>query len=125
MCPATPIPLVTLEEFFQGNTDRGSIGYNFYPDQPPPAEFYALFIAIRKRPSVADVRVQISQHDDPAAWPVTDTVWIITSASDADVKSWFGKRFAPDDLLNGFPAGRKFEPVAIPSGMRAVGVWWD
>jgi len=29
-----PRPLVTLEEFFEGNKDYGSIGYNFYPDQP-------------------------------------------------------------------------------------------
>jgi hypothetical protein len=40
-------PLVGLEEFFEGNDDYGSIGYNFYPDQPAPSEFYALFKGIR------------------------------------------------------------------------------
>jgi hypothetical protein len=28
----TPRPLLTLEEFLKGNSDYGSIGYNFYPD---------------------------------------------------------------------------------------------
>ena len=31
--PAVPRPLVTLEEFFEGNDDYGSIGYNFFPNQ--------------------------------------------------------------------------------------------
>ena len=29
-------PLVTLEEFFDGNNDYSSIGYNFPPPQPSP-----------------------------------------------------------------------------------------
>lgn len=63
--PTTPRPLVTLEEFFEGNEDYGSIGYNFSPDQPAPAEFYELLKRIRDRPDVADVRVEVSQHEVP------------------------------------------------------------
>jgi hypothetical protein len=41
--PNKPKPLVTLEDFFIGNNDFGSVGYNFYPDQPSPHEFYEHF----------------------------------------------------------------------------------
>jgi hypothetical protein len=123
--PATPHPLVTLEEFFEGNNDFGSIGYNFHPDQPSPQEFYQLFKKIRSNPNVADVRVQVTQHDDPEAWPVTDTVWIITSESRESVARWLGKRFAADEILDGFQPNRRYESLLIPEGMKAVGVWWD
>lgn len=118
-------PLVALEEFFQGNDDLGSIGYNFYPDQPTPSEFFSLFRGIRARDDVADVRVEIAAHDDPEAWPTSETVWIISSATPADVASWLGERFAADELHDGFPSDQAYEPLTIPEGMRAIGVWWD
>jgi hypothetical protein len=74
-----PRPIVTLEEFFEGNEDFGSIGYNFYPDQPAPPEFYELFQRIRERPDVANVLVEVSMQEMPDEWPSTDTVWILTS----------------------------------------------
>jgi hypothetical protein len=64
--PATPRPLLTLEEFFEGNDDFGSIGYNL-PDQPSPAEFYSLLKEIRNRTDVADVRIEVLDHPDPSA----------------------------------------------------------
>jgi hypothetical protein len=68
----TPRPLVTLEEFFEGNDFDGSIGCNLNPT-PTAAEFYALLRAIAARPDVADVRVQITMFDVPE-WPFSDTV---------------------------------------------------
>jgi hypothetical protein len=123
--PTTPHPLVTLEEFFEGNADFGSIGYNFHPDQPAPSEFYSFFKAIRSKPTVADVRVQVTQHDDPDAWPVSDTIWIITSEPREAVAHWLGTRFAADELLEGFQPDRRYEPLMIPHGMHAIGSWWD
>jgi len=118
-----PRPLVSLETFFEGNSDYGSIGYNFYPDQPSPSEFYRLFKQIRGFAEVCDVLVQVQQHEDPEAWPSTDTVWVITRASNAEVTEWLGKRFQPDELLEGIPDG--VQSVEIPPGCRALGIWYD
>ena len=128
-----PRPLVTLEEFFEGNDDYASIGYNFYPDQPAPAEFYEVFLAIRQRDDVADVRVEVKDLEDPEGWPATDTVWIITTASDDEVVAWLGERFAPDDAFSGFPQADPHaeyptygvEAYEVPAGQRALGIWWD
>src|SRR5438128_350946 len=61
----TPRPLLSLEEFFEGNDDYSSIGCNLYPDQPAPSEFYSIFRSIRERPDVADVLVEVNQHEVP------------------------------------------------------------
>lgn len=120
----TPAPLVTLEEFFEGNGDPGSIGCNL-PGGVQPSEMYAAFKAIRARPGVADVRVQVTMHDDPEGWPFSDTVWVITSASDADIRTWLPERLRPDELFQGFHRDRPMESCEVPSGMRAVGLWYD
>ncbi|MHC4474298.1 MAG: hypothetical protein ACYTEL_01550 [Planctomycetota bacterium] len=125
--PNVPRPFVTLEEFFEGNDDYGSIGYNFYPDQPAPAEFYRLFRRIRDKAEVDDVRVEVKDLEDPGGWPATDTIWIITEASPDDIKEWLGERFRADDILCGFPTEGyyKTERYDLPDGMQAIGVWWD
>jgi hypothetical protein len=71
--PGTPEPLVTLEEFFDGNESAGSICCNLTPT-PEPAEVYEVLKGIRSRSDVADVRVQITMFDDPDDWPFSDTV---------------------------------------------------
>ena len=122
--PAVPRPLVTLEEFFEGNNDFGSIGYNF-ADQPSPAEFYELFKGIRDKPEVADVLVEVKDLEDPDGWPATDTIWIITGAPTDDVNRWLGHRFRADELIQGFPTHYPVEKYDLPAGMQALGVWWD
>ena len=122
---ATPKPLITLEEFFEGNDDYGSIGYNFCPNQPPPAEFFAFFKQIRERPGVFDVRVEVSQHEVADEWPSSDTIWIITRSTPDVVSSWLGERFRADDLIVGWPEIGNRELLLVPEGMQIIGVWWD
>jgi hypothetical protein len=121
--PETPRPLLSLEDFFEGNDDYGSIGYNFYPDQPPPTEFYALFLNIRQRSDVADVLVEVSQHEVPEEWPSADTVWIITTASPAEIRAWLGERFKPDEIYDGWTEYRRREDYSTPKGMKPIGIY--
>jgi hypothetical protein len=121
----TPRPLLSLEEFFEGNDSYASIGYNFYPDQPSPAEFYEFFKDIRNKPTVGDVVVEISQQEVPEEWPSTETVWIIISASPEDVSGWLGERFRADEIFDGWISGNVREPYVLPGGMKPIGVWWD
>jgi hypothetical protein len=65
--PGVPRPLLTIDEFFEGNDVVGSIGCNL-EGAPLPARFYELFKEIAKRTNVKDIRVQITMFDDPA-WP--------------------------------------------------------
>jgi len=121
--PSTPRPLLTLEEFFDGNDAVGSICCNLAPT-PSPSEVRSALERIRARPDVSDVRVQITMFDDPS-WPFSDTVWVITGASAADVASWFDEALAPDECSEGWTEAVAFEPVAIPAGSKPVACWWD
>ena len=121
--PATPRPLVSLEEFFEGNDDPGSIGCNL-PGEVEPGEFYELFRRIRDHDEVSDVRVEINMHDDPEAWPFSDTVWVITSTSAETVATWIPERLEPDELFSGFHEDRPMETYEVPDGMTAAAVVW-
>ncbi len=119
---ATPRPLVTIDEFFEGNFEVGSIGCNL-ESTPTPKEFYELFQRISKYPKVKDIRVQITLFDVPE-WPFTDTVYIMTSAAPEEVASWFPNELKPDETWEGF-VEQTYEPYQVPAGVKVVGCWWD
>lgn len=122
---AVPRPLVKLEEFFEGNRDYRSFGFNLNPP-PSPQALFDLFRSIREKPEVHDVRVMVNGQEEPDSWPWSDTVWLITSAKPEEVKNWLDGPFQADDLISGFDQeSRKVEHYQIPQGMNAIGVWWD
>jgi hypothetical protein len=120
---AVPRPLLTLEEFFDGNNDYGSIGCNL-PDSVRPTEFFEVFRKLRDRADVGDVLVEIRSWDDLAAWPHSDTVWVITSLARQDIQQRLGKRMYADAVHLGWP-NYPIETVVVAPGMRPLGVWWD
>jgi hypothetical protein len=119
----TPRPLLTMAEFFEGNSHAGSIGCNL-TSAPTPQRFYELFKRIASRDDVEDVRVQITMFDDPA-WPFSDTVYLMTSASVDDVASWFDDDLRPNEVGEGFMPGQTYEPYTVPTGTRVICCWWD
>ena len=120
---STPRPLLTLEEFFEGNDDYGSIGCNL-PGNVYPGEFYEVFKRIRERPEVADVLVEIRSWDDPEDWPFSDAIWVITSLAKQDIQQYLGKRLHADAIQVRWP-NYPIESIGVPPGMRPLGVWWD
>ncbi|MCA8973294.1 MAG: hypothetical protein KDC98_01165 [Planctomycetes bacterium] len=118
-----PRPLVTLDEFFEGNRDPGSIGYNL-PDPPDPQEFRGFLTSISERDVVSAVLIEVTDLEDPDGWPSSDTAWVITSAMIDEVASWVPERFRPDEYLDGFPESG-VEPHEVRAGFRAVGLWYD
>lgn len=118
----TPRPLVTVEEFFNGNSEVGCIGCNL-ETAPSPDQFYKLFQEIARRPEVKDIRVQITAFDLPE-WPFTDTVYIMTSAPPVVVVTWFSEELKPDETWEGF-VDQPFEPYEVPTDCMPVACWWD
>jgi hypothetical protein len=121
--PSTMRPLLTLEEFFDGNDVDGSIWCNCSP-MPSANEAYTVLKQIRAKPGVADVRVEVSQFDVPE-WPFSEVVWVITGATPDVVKSWFPKAVAPDAVSIGWSKNSTYEPLDIPAGTQPVACWWD
>ena len=96
-----PLPIVSLEEFFEGNNDYGSIGCNLddpqakpplpvpYWPHPSPQGFYEILRAVRERQEVQDVLVEVSDTDvGEEDWPFSELVYILTTESIGEVEVW-------------------------------------
>lgn len=116
--------VVSLEEFFTGNDDPGSIGGNLGTEQPPIAEFHRRLLEIRSKPAVQDVLVRIYAYDDPTSWPYTDTVYIITSAPIKDVQAWVSP-LRPDEVRAEWMYGKPPAAPEVKPSMTPYSIWWD
>lgn len=115
-------PLVSVEDFFTGNTDVASIGPNL-EEHPGVEAFAEVLRALRKKPGVHDVRVSITDPmlEDGDAWPFTDTVYVVGNVGVEDVAAWTVE-LQPDEVS-------EVEPEDVPGldvgAGRVFAVWWD
>jgi hypothetical protein len=63
-------PVLTVDEFFEGNDDLGSIGCNLSP-APPLEVFRRVLLGIAARPDVQSVLVRVTE-DMGDEWPFSD-----------------------------------------------------
>jgi len=128
--PKAPPILVTLEDFFDGNDDVGSITANL-TDSPGPQRFCEVLKGIRSKPGVEDVLVRIRMVESDDSWPYSDTIYVLTTAKSEEVKAWV-KELRPDEvydstargLVPDWPPDMPF-PRPLSAGVRIVYVWWD
>ena len=124
-----PLPVVSLEDFFVGNDDLGSIGCNLN-EHPGLPFFFETLKEIRSRPDVQDVLVEINDIDnlevpDDDMWAFSDRIYIITSAARDDVARWTAP-LMPDEVEEGWAyGGRPALSPQIANGQRVYAAWWD
>ena len=118
-----PDPIVSLEEFFNGNEDPGSIGCNL-TGHPGLDRFYAGLKAIRARPDVQDVFVAIHEIGEDTVWPFSECVYILTSARTGEVAKWM-EPLKPSEISEGWLYQQPPNAPELKAGMRVVSCWWD
>jgi hypothetical protein len=123
--PDHPLPLVTLEEFFAGNDDYGSIGCNVTP-MLGPQFFFEKLKFIRSQLNVQDVLVEVAEVEEvaPAMWPFSDRIYILTDGTPQDVAHWTAA-LRPDAIEEGFANGKPHCAPKLKPGYKCYGVWWD
>lgn len=109
--------VVSLEDFFEGNHEQGSIWCNLDGDVTPQ-EAYSLLKNIRAKPNVNDVTVLVTQYDLQEDWPFSDTILIATSASEDDIFDWFTE-YPFDEITK---SGRN---GSSNTQSRMWSLWWD
>ena len=119
----TPTPLLTINEFFEGNDIVGSIGCNL-EGEPHPSELKTILQNIKNQADVFEVYIQITEMDDPD-WPFSDTAWVITTATDKEIAKFFPDKLAPNEIWEGFIEGNNYESIEIPKGNKLFACWWD
>jgi hypothetical protein len=118
-----PDPIVSLEEFFTGNEDLGSIGCNL-TRHPGMQSFYAELKTIRSRPDVQGVFVAIHETDADTIWPFSECVYILTSAPTKEVSRWMQK-LEPSEISEGWLYKQPSDAPKLKDGIRPVSCWWD
>ncbi|HET9399862.1 MAG TPA: hypothetical protein VFO34_02840 [Candidatus Acidoferrales bacterium] len=119
----SPGPTVSLEDFFDGNDDVGSIGCNLLV-HPGVDRFYRIFKEIRWHPRVQDVRVEIKDLVDEHSWPFADTVFVLTSMDRHELYE-AAAELNPDEVGEFIPANIPVDLQPLKDGMKVLGIWWD
>ncbi len=114
-------PVVALEDFFEGNSDEGSIGCNLTP-HPGVARFYDVLRGIRNRHDVQDVLVGITEDMGDEEFPFSDAIYVITTAAPQEIAD------AAAPLQAELILQRDMPPALLPeiaSNHELVILWWD
>ena len=115
--------LVTLEDFFEGNDDYGSIGVNLYPHQPSPSDFYSKFKEIRQLDSVDNIYVRIADTKD-GDWAYTDAVYIVTTLTIPDLQKLLTD-LQPDEIYEDWMYGKPKNAPDLTNNFKVYSAWWD
>lgn len=121
-------PLVTLDDFFQGNSDEGSLGINSSTQNTPSiADIYKKLKQIEKLPNVCNVLVSI--HDDwkmsldnPEVWPASENIYIYTMAQVKVVKQW--TTGLPCEVYDGWVDSMPLSAPSVPPGYFVYTLHW-
>jgi hypothetical protein len=119
-----PEPVVSLEQFFEGNNDLGSIGANL-AQHPGMETFFRVLREIRERPEVHDVLVGICGVEGDGVWPCSDHVYVITTASPAEVAKWAELLYSDRPGTGWWNGAPPRWPIQLAPDAHVVTLWWD
>jgi hypothetical protein len=121
---AQPEPqIVSIEEFFDGNDDLGSIGCNL--DQHPGVEaFRDVLTGLLRRSDVEAVYAQISELDPgEGSWPFSDTVLVVGRILADELRKTVSA-LQPDEVDTAATFGVS-PAVGERHGSPVLAAWWD
>lgn len=119
------LPIVSLEDFFIGNDDYGSIGCNLL-HHPGPQAFFETLKFVRDKPEVQDVLVEIYelQEENEDVWPFSERIYIVSNTTGEQISDWVSL-LEPDEILESFAYPISQVTQKLEPGMRIFAVWWD
>lgn len=106
--------LLTLEEYFEGNQQEGSIAPNLLGTRGATslATFCRVLKGLRNRSGVHDVLVEVDPREDQDQWPFAESVLVRTSIPTETVEAVLVD-LRPDSV----------EVVSVAES--SIRVWWD
>ncbi|NFT91086.1 tryptophan synthase subunit alpha [Clostridium botulinum] len=118
------LPIVSLELFFEGNDDIGSIGCNIL-EHPGTEKFYSILKEIRNKPNVQDVLIEIMEYDEgDDVWPFSERVYILTDAEEEEVMKWV-EDLDISEISEGYIYGQSKAAPKLSGRCRVYSLWWD
>jgi hypothetical protein len=121
---AQPEPqIVSIERFFDGNDDLGSIGCNLM-EHPGMDVFRSILVGLLKRPGVEAVYAQVAELDPGEDyWPFTDTVFVVGRISADELRADVAA-LQPDTVGDAvdFMVPRI---ISQRHDLPVLAIWWD
>ena len=120
--PAKEVVL-TLDEFFIGNSDMGSIGVNLYPIQPSPQTFYETFKRLLEDGKIEHAFVRIANIEE-VEWFFTDAIFVTGNISLEELQQEVAN-VQPSEIYSGWMYGL---PANLPDNFtdkQVYSLWWD
>lgn len=113
--------LISLDEFFDGNDDEGSIGCNLI-SHPGMAIFRETLQKVASRTDVQNVLVKIAEVDPGfGSWPFTDTIYVVGNISQAQLQGDLAV-LEPDEVE---PVTEHLPAALVDFAGQVFFVWWD
>ena len=118
-------PVVSLEDYFEGNSQEDSIAPNQIGFGRPSLErMYEILKAIKARPNVQTVVVGLHPEwteamNAPDVWPAGEHIHIYTTAKSRDVENWV-REFQCDGVVGGSLFFRILGPMENTRGRRSL-----
>lgn len=127
----TGLPVLQLDEFFDGNSDECSLAANQVGEACPTIkEMWGTLREIRDRDDVVDVLLGIHEcpeaddEDDFDMWVQAEYVYIYTSASKSDVVEWT-RSLGCTEVLDGDVEGVSSAGAPPRAGFKLFALLWD
>ncbi|WP_252249480.1 hypothetical protein [Clostridium sp. VAP23] len=118
------LPIVSLELFFEGNDDIGSIGCNIL-EHPGTEKIYSILKEVRNKSNVQDVLIEILEYDEgDDVWPFSERVYILTDAEEDEVMKWV-EDLDISGISEGDIYGQSKAAPKLSDGYRVYSLWWD
>ncbi|GFZ30401.1 hypothetical protein CSC2_09270 [Clostridium zeae] len=116
--------LVSIEDFFEGNTIEYSFAANACDEDFNVNEFYVAFKKIKSLDNVQDIWIMITDIDEQ--WPYSDTALIAVSSDieEACVNECFGQ--VPPEVRELNLTDEPSLPIPyLNDGYKLLSLWWD
>ena len=113
--------ILTLDEFFIGNTSYCSIGVNLNR-QPSPTVFYEIFKRLIDEGRLENVFVRIADIDEK--WFFSDTIYVVGKIFKEELQDELYE-LQPDEINSGWMYGLPANLNGNFSEKDVYSLWWD
>jgi hypothetical protein len=116
-------PIVSVADFFNGNSDESSIGCNLM-EHPGLQHFNEVLLTIRNKEEVQEVFVEIMELEDESDWAFSERIYVLTRAHQEEVEKWV-ESLHPSEIDIGYQYGEPSVAPPLFPGYQVYSIWWD
>lgn len=120
--------LISVDDYFDGNDENCCNILANTCNLVSAKEFESFLNNLKKKNNVYDIFIRFYDYEDAIdfddSWVNSDTIFVVTSAKENDVKEWF-EYYSPSEVRKQTELGEFANLPSVPIGYDLISVWWD